>query len=169
MKARIKIPCRELEQIKHDLHRPHAFALERIGFLTAGVTQTEPDELLLFARTYRPVADEDYVPNAAVGAMIGGAAMRKALQLAYHERSSLFHIHRHGGHGRPEFSGVDLDSGQQFVPAFFHTVSRMPHGMLVLSDDSATGLLWLEAEKQSAYVTEFVAVGADYRKFGRRE
>lgn len=168
MKIRIKIPNSQLVAIHSDLHRPHAFAGERVGFLTAGVAQTGLDEITLLARAYQPVADEDYVPDPSVGVKIGGDAMRKALQFAYSPRSALLHIHSHGGRGRPEFSGVDIRSGGEFVPGFFHAISRMPHGMLVLSNDSATGLVWLGPKESGAYVAEFVGVGAPYRKFGRR-
>lgn len=168
MKARIKIPNTMLDEIRHDLHRPHAFAFERVGFITAGVTQAGPGQLLLLARAYRPVADEDYVPDRSVGVKIGSDAMRKAAQFAYQPRSALLHIHTHGGIGRPEFSGVDLKSGAEFVPAFFHSVPRMPHGMLVLSNDSATGLLWFGPEDAGTYAAEFIGVGAPYRKFGER-
>jgi hypothetical protein len=168
MKARIKIPNAMLDEIRDDLHRPHAFAYERVGFMTAGVTQAAPGQLLLLARAYRRVADEDYVPDPTVGAKIGSDAMRKAVQFAYQPRSALLHIHSHGGHGRPNFSGVDLTSGAEFVPGFFHSVPRMPHGMLVMSNNSATGMLWFGPEETGTYVAEFVGVGTPYRKFGMR-
>lgn len=167
MKVRLKMPNRLLADIRADLERPHAFAYERVGFLTAGVALAEGDMLML-ARAYRPVADEDYVRDPTVGVKIGGAAMRKALQFAYQPRSALLHIHTHGGRGRPDFSGVDLRSGREFVPGFFHTVPRMPHGMLVLSDNSATGMLWLSGEDSGIHISEFVGVGAPCQRFGGR-
>jgi hypothetical protein len=157
-----------LDDIRRDLQRPHAFAFERVGFLTAGIAQAGPSQLLALARAYRPVADEDYVPDGSVGVKIGSDAMRKAAQFTYQGRSTLLHIHSHGGVGRPEFSGVDLKSGSEFVPGFFHSVPRMPHGMLVLSNDSATGLVWFGPEQSGCYAAEFVSVGAPYRKFGAR-
>lgn len=168
MKVRIKIPNALLADIRQDLHRPHPFAYERVGFLTAGAAQAGEEGLLLLARDYRPVADEDYEQDPTVGAMIGSDAMRKGVQFAYQHRSALLHVHTHGDVGQPDFSRVDLRSGAQFVPGFFHSVPRMPHGMLVLSDDSATGLIWFGEDGPVAYVAEFVGVGAPYRKFGAR-
>ena len=52
-------------------------------------------------------------------------------------RSALLHIHSHGGFGWPDFSDVDLKSGREFVLGFFHSVPRMPHGMLALRALSA--------------------------------
>lgn len=168
MKAIIKITNSMLAQMRRDLHRPHAFAYERVGFLTAGVATAGDGQLLLLARAYQAVADDDYVPDRTVGVAIGSDAMRKAAQFAYQPRSALLHVHSHGGVGRPEFSGVDLRSGAEFVPGFFHSVPRMPHGMLVLSNDSASGMLWLSPEGGGTYVAEFIGVGAPYQKFGVR-
>jgi proteasome lid subunit RPN8/RPN11 len=166
MNTRLKIQSDLLDQIREDLERPHAFAAERVGFITAGVTWVG-EGLMLLARSYHPVADEDYVEDPSAGATIGGDAMRKALEAAYTPRSVLLHLHSHGGRGRPDFSGIDLRSGAKFVPGFFHAVSRMPHGMLVLSNDSATGKLWLSGEDRGSYINEFVGIGAPIKKFGR--
>lgn len=167
MKIKLKVQSTLLDQIRQDLERPHSFAAERVGFLTAGVAMAV-DWLLLLVRGYQPVADGDYVRDYTAGATIGGDAMRKALEAAYAPRSALLHLHSHGGRGTPGFSGTDLRSGAEFVPGFFHAVSRMPHGMLVLSDDSAAGMLWLNGEDGGSDITEFVAVGAPLKKFGRR-
>ena len=116
MKARIKIPNRMLDEIRDDLRRPHAFAHERVGFITAGVASPGPGELMLFARAYRPVEDQDYVPDPTVGVKIGGDAMRKALQSAYRPRAALLHVHTHGGRGTPDFSDVDRTPTERTNP-----------------------------------------------------
>lgn len=167
MKTRFKIPTQTLALMRADLHRRHAFAHERVGFLTAGAAHTANGGLNLYARDYQPVADEDYVDDPSVGAQIGPNAFAKALQLAYTPRSALFHVHSHGGQGNPGFSGVDLTSGAEFVPGFFNAIGRYPHGMIVLSDDSATALMWVNT-KERGYVAEFIAVGAPQYSFGVR-
>lgn len=167
MKIRLKIHADLLEGIRRDLERPHAFAAERVGFVTAGVA-VSGEWLLLLAREYHPVADEDYLRDFSAGATIGSDAMGKAAERAYEPRSALLHIHYHGGRGKPAFSGTDLRSGAEFVPGFFHVTAKMPHGMLVLSDDSATGMLWLDGKKDGTDIDEFVSVGSRIEKFGRR-
>ena len=168
MNLRFKIPSRMLAGIRADLRRRHAFARERVGFMTAGATWLDRNTILLLARDYRPVEDADYVPDPSVGVQIGSDAMRKAAEFAYRSRSALFHIHTHGGRGRPDFSGVDLRSGREFVPGFFNVVSRMPHGMLVLSDDAATGMFWCNAGDVGHYITQFVDIGAPQTTLGAR-
>jgi len=166
MSARIKISRHTLADIRADLSRAHAFAHERVGFLTAGVTRQPDGALLLLARDYLPVEDGDYRANPSVGAEIGADAIRKGLQAAYKGKSALLHLHSHGGGGRPEFSAVDLEGGRAFVPSFFNAVPQMPHGILVLSNDSARGLLWTHPKEQPTYIAGFVQVGVPFRKFG---
>ncbi|QOG19245.1 hypothetical protein [Bradyrhizobium sp. SEMIA] len=167
MKIHVKIAWELLASIRADLQRRHAFAHERVGFLKAGACMAE-GALLLFAIAYQPVADDDYERDPLVGARIGGSAMRKGLQFAYQSRSALLHVHAHGGRGRPEFSGIDLRSGAEFVPGFFHAIPRMPHGMIVLSNDSATAKVWLDESDHGTYASSFTAVGAPLVKFGER-
>lgn len=165
MKCRIKITDTLLSNIHVDLHRRHPFAHERVGFITAGVARVS-EGLMLFCRTYHPVADGDYEYSRSVGAQIGSNAMRNAIEAAYQNRSALIHVHTHGGIGQPEFSTTDLESAPEFVPGFFSALPRTPHGIVVLSNNSAQGLLWLNPKAQPLPVDGFVQVGAGIRKFG---
>jgi hypothetical protein len=169
MKARIKILARTLDAIRTDLSRAHSFAHERVGFLTAGAASFDREGLLLLGRTYRPVDEEDYERDPSVGVKIGSGAMRKALQAAYRPPACVLHVHTHGGTGRPHFSGVDRRSAADFVPSFFNAVPRMAHGVLVLSDNSASGLLWFGSDQGGAYVTDFITVGAPFIKYEVRD
>ncbi|MGL4239436.1 hypothetical protein [Tabrizicola sp.] len=155
----VKIDGRLLDAVRGDLERPHAFAYERVGFFTAGAADLE-GRLHLMIQTYTPVADEDYEVDRKVGAKIGSAAMRKAVQSAYRPAASLLHVHSHGGRGKPRFSGVDLHSANYFVPGFFETTPRMPHGLLVLSDNAATGLLWLASDRPPVTIDQFQRIDA---------
>ncbi|MDO8773510.1 MAG: hypothetical protein Q7K57_33350 [Burkholderiaceae bacterium] len=166
MKTYIKISGPLLNAIRADLHRRHAFAFERVGFLTAGASWTLSGDLVLLCRDYQPVADEDYERCNTVGARIGSAAMRKALQAAYCHKSTILHIHTHGGTGLPEFSPVDLHSANEFVPGFFNALPQMPHGIAVLSNDSARCLLWTGPKEPPRYVDGFQKIGTPLIKFG---
>ena len=163
MTIHLKINGRLLDAVRQDLHRPHPFAYERVGFFTAGAADLG-DRLLLLVRDYTPVVDEDYEIDRKVGAKIGSAAMRKAVQSAYRPAAALLHVHTHGGWGKPGFSGVDLDSAMAFVPGFFETTPRMPHGLLVLSNDAAHGLLWLASERPPAIIDQFQRVDAPLQR-----
>lgn len=163
MKVTLKIDGRLLDEIRQDLARPHPFAHERVGFLTAGVAAIAGG-LTMIVRDYRPVEDEDYELDRRVGAKIGSAAMRKAVQSAYRPPAALLHIHTHGGRGQPDFSQVDLNSAQSFVPGFFETTPRMPHGLLVLSDNSARGLLWVADGRAPLNIDFFTRIDAPLQR-----
>lgn len=168
MHARLKLGEGLLEQIRADLARPHPVAHERVGFLTAGATVEGFSRLLLCARDYRPVDDDDYLPSSdpMVGVTIGSSAMRKAVQAAYRPPAAILHVHTHGRRGRPMFSRVDLEGAAQFIPSFFGPIPRMPHGMLLLSDNSARALIWTAAHQAPIMVTDIVTIGRSISKFG---
>jgi hypothetical protein len=161
--VRAKIEGAMLDGIRQNLAIPHHFAHERVGFLRAALAEA-PGRLLVLVRGYQPVADGDYEEVYGAGATIGSDAMRKAVQWAYRPAAALIHIHTHGGSGLPAFSGVDLRSAGEYVPGFFETVPKMPHGIVVLSNNAATGLLWLSPERKPVAITEFIRVGAPLRR-----
>ncbi len=157
MKIKLKIAGHILDWVRNDLRRRHPFAHERVGFLKAGAADAAGD-LLLTVLSYMPIADDDYENGHGVGAQIGSNAMRKAVQAAYRPPSALLHIHTHGGRGVPGFSPVDLDSAREFVPGFFQSCPRMPHGLIVLSNNAATGLLWLSPNRPPEPIAQFIRV-----------
>ena len=88
------------------MDRPHPFAAERVGFLACRAGRLDGGGIVILAADYDPVADEDYVDDLRVGAMMGPAAIRKALQRAYNDGRgdlSLFHVHMHEHSGLPGF------------------------------------------------------------------
>jgi len=159
MNIHTKIDGHLLDQVRADLARPHAFAHERVGFLFAGVAAFGRD-LLLMCREYRPVADEDYIDDPRVGAMMGSDAIRKALQHSYQTKTAVLHIHTHEHQGRPNFSGVDSRENAKFVPNFFNVSPQRPHGAIVLSHDAMRGNLWLRRDAEPRPIGRFTVVGA---------
>src|SRR5450759_2444986 len=96
-----------MARMRSDLMRPHPFAYERVGFITTRAARGL-DHLVVLAEHYYPVADEDYLPDETVGAMMGPEALRKALELALLNPVGIFHVHMHLMGRRLWFSGIDL-------------------------------------------------------------
>ena len=165
MKVRFKITADLLADIRADLARPHAFAHERVGFISAGISPMAQD-IMVLARAYRPVRDDDYLNDPSVGAMMGREAIRKSLEWAMQGGHAMFHVHTHGGAGIPGFSGIDLRENRKFVPDFFKVTPRCPHGALVLSDTAASGQIWFGRGREPSGIDEFVVVGPSLRKWG---
>lgn len=162
MKIRFKITSALLATIRIDLRRPHPFAHERVGFIAAGLAAAH-DELLILAREYRPVRDDEYLKDARVGAMMSADAIRRARQWAMDERVAIFHVHTHGGTGIPGFSGVDISENAKFVPNFVSVAPHGVHGAIVLSDTAAYGQVWLGRKSPQPFITMFSEIGMPIR------
>ena len=161
---RLKITSALLDEVRRDLARPHAFAHERVGFLKAGLAISKCDCAIL-VHSYAPVADDDYLKDPSVGAMMGPHAIGKAMAAAFEDVVALFHVHSHGGRGIPRFSSVDLRENRKFVPDFFKVRPQRPHGAVVLSDTYAYGQVWLEPAEPARPIDLFQLVGPQYRKW----
>ncbi len=164
MNIRFKITSALLATIRTDLRRPHPFAHERIGFIATGLAVSH-DELLVLARQYRPVRDDEYLPDPNVGAMISAEAIRRARQWAINDRAAIFHVHTHGGRGVPGFSGVDNRENAKFVPNFVSVAPQCVHGAIVLSDTAAFGQVWLGRNSPQPFIGTFNEIGMPVRSW----
>lgn len=150
-----------LQDVRRDLARLHPFAAERVGFISVRAAAI-PNGVLLLAEKYHPVADEDYVDDPRVGAMMSQEAIRKALNVALLQSVGMFHVHTHEHTGRPWFSRTDLREQVKFVPDFFKVCRKLPHGAIVLSHDHAAGRVWVSPDAVTN-ISEFNAMGAHVR------
>ena len=80
MKILFRIPRGLVRDIHADLNRPHAFALERVGFLSCRQSILSQG-LAILAERYHPVADLDYVDDPTCGAVVGASGFRNLLSL----------------------------------------------------------------------------------------
>lgn len=160
MKLIFRIPGPLLLEIRADLARPHDFAAERVGFISCNVASLSDGGILILARTFHQVDDDDYLDDHRVGAMMGPDAIRKALQLAYKLPTALFHVHVHEHRGTPWFSRTDLSENANFVPDFWHVRPTFPHGAIVLSLDSMAGMCWIPGKPKPLRIQDFARIGA---------
>jgi hypothetical protein len=164
MKVVFKIAEGLFCSVMEDLRRPHAFALERVGFLLCRPGDLPGGGLSIFAGAFHSVADEDYLDDQTAGAVMGSDAIRKALQASYNKNASMFHVHIHEHKGKPAFSGTDKRETALFVPDFWHVQPALPHGAVVLSKDSAFGQCWIPGIAMPQEITDFISVGAPIRR-----
>ena len=152
-----KIQARLYEKIRADLRRPHAYANERVGFLTVGSART-PNGLLLLAQEYWPIADDHYVDNPNVGAEYDERAIRVIMELAYNQSVGIFHVHEHP-HNMQWFSNLDLASIPQLVYGLFSYSSKSVHGAVLLTDIPCNSMLWLPGASSSRRISQFQIIG----------
>jgi hypothetical protein len=157
MKTIFRTTTAFLDRVRDDLVRPHPFAFERLGFVTARAAKGM-DHLVIIAENYHPIADGDYLRDETVGAMMGPDAIRKGLNLALIDTVGVFHVHMHDHAGPPRFSRTDLREQPKFVPDFFKLRPEMPHGAILLSHDQLAGRIWLNAQTVRE-IDEFNIVG----------
>ena len=151
MTATIVIGKILLARIHADLNRPHAFAAERVGFLVCSSAH-DGNDWTIHAVAYDAVPEGEYVNFTSVGAAVQKSVFRRYQMKAHREPVSIFHIHRHAHYGTPRFSAVDRREAQRFVPEFVTARGELPHGILLLSYDSAHALVWLPGAPHAAVV-----------------
>lgn len=159
-KISFKITSSLDRQVRSNLQAKHKFAAERVGFIACKVAELDDDGLILLAKDYYPVADDDYIDDMSVGAMMGPAAIRKALKIAYTENMCMFHVHMHEHRGIPRFSKVDLRESAKFIPDFWNVRPKLPHGTLVLSHNAASGLCWVPESKNILPITDITVTSS---------
>ncbi|WP_293346346.1 hypothetical protein [Phenylobacterium sp.] len=165
MKVLFKIGSGLLRCIRQDLYRKHPYAHERVGFITAKAAALAGGGLCVTAYGYETVADDHYMDRPEVGAFVGAAGLRAALQHAYRAKCSMFHVHLHEHRGRPWFGEYDLSENAKFVPDFFNVAPATPHGAVILSHDAAAGLCWRAGSQEPQVISEVVEGGAPLRIF----
>ena len=165
MKVRFKITTALLTAIRSDLRRPHPFAHERVGFISAGLSASG-DDLLVLAHAYRPRGRRRVPARPNSGRNDGSRRPFATLcSVALQGGVAMFHVHTHGGNGIPGFSGIDLRENAKFVPDFFKVAPQCAHGAIVLSDTAAHGLIWFGRAQPNEFITSFVEVGVPLCKW----
>ena len=155
----IRLPKHLVEDMKADLRRPHPSAAERVGLLSVATGRGEGGELLALGLEYRPVQEEHYVEDPTVGVKIGVGAIRAAIDRIRLAHRGLFHVHLHEHRGVPGFSSTDRREQPRLVESFRRVGASVPHGMLVLSDDSATAWVWLPGDAEPVRAKSITIVG----------
>lgn len=159
MSVQFRLPRWLYEQIRGDLSRPHPFAAERVGFLSARPGNQTASPLLVLFTNYSVVPDADYIDDMTSGARIGSSAIRATMQRILDERSGGFHVHMHPHIGRPYFSKMDLREGPRLIESFRNVAPNLPHGMLLLSEDSCLGQVWLPKHTSLVAANRISVVG----------
>jgi hypothetical protein len=88
------------------------------------------------------------------------------MQVAYRERCSLVHVHRHEHEGPPGFSRVDISENAKLIPSFWNVVPDAPHGAVVLSFDRAHGRVWDCDDRMDREIASICVVGAQIQELG---
>lgn len=147
------------DRVLEDLRRPHPFAYERIGFLSARLGTAADGQRLVLLTDYHQVPDHQYVKDSGCGARINSDAIREAMQRVLDTGAGSFHVHLHEHRGAPGFSGTDADETPRVVAGLRTVGPSSSHGMLLLSDDRAEAWVWLPGEAEHTRAARITVVG----------
>ncbi len=145
--------------IQADLDRTHKFAAERVGFATCRYGTGQDGEPIVLVFGYVPVPDGHYIPDRLVGARIGSPAIRLVMQRALDVECGLLHVHMHFDRGRPNLSPVDKREIPRLVQSFRNLKRNMPHGILLINEDSCAAWVWPPGHEEAMEMDEITLVG----------
>lgn len=157
--VRVRIPRAAYIRVKEDLARSHPFAYERLGFLSAKLGNTTGHEPLVLFTNYYPVTDNQYIEDPHSGARINSEAIREGMQRVLDNGDGLFHVHSHGGRGKPAFSFMDLEETPRIVSSLQVAGPRQAHGMVLLSNNYCIAHVWLPSSAEPVVADRVSVVG----------
>ncbi len=160
MKVRIRISKKLYEAVLTDLRRPHLFAAERVGFLSAHLGRVSESEMVILLTAYISVPDDLYIEDYTVGARINSEAIRRAMQTVLDTGQSLYHVHLHDWTGSPGLSLTDQSEIPPIVKSL-HNVggASIPHGLIVFSRNKAYALTSFSKEEEMVSARRISVVG----------
>ncbi|MDP3071326.1 MAG: hypothetical protein Q8N18_13635 [Opitutaceae bacterium] len=159
MKVELRIPSTIRAEALKDLARQHAFAFERVGFLAATTTLLGLDHHLVLITDYHPVPDDHYIDDPSVGACIGGAAIRAAMQRVIDEGKGQLHVHLHDHAGPTGPSFTDRKGLPPVVRSLATVGPNQASGYLLFSSDSAWAELRVPGVAAPVLATKITSVG----------
>lgn len=165
MNCTIRIPSDVAEEAIADLHRPHQFAAERIGFLHARPATIGAHGCILIAFRYLSVPDHQYVRDRTVGARIDGAAIRSQMEICLAEGVSVLHLHLHEFEGGAGFSPTDREGYPALFRSLRNAAPNAPHGALVLAPDGAYAEVLMPGNDDPVPARKIVIVGRPMKFF----
>lgn len=146
-------------RMKDDLARTHAFACERVGFLSAVLGNRSGEEGLVLVTNYYPVAEDHYIDDPHSGARINSTAIREAMQRVIDTGQGEFHVHCHAHRGKPGFSSMDLEETPRIVSGLQIVGPAQAHGMALLSHDHCIVYVWMPGADEPLIANRVSVVG----------
>lgn len=157
MNVHVRMTRKLYDEIKADLSRPHEFASERIGFISAKLGGRDSQTKFVLLSSYHPVVDSHYIEDDYVGARINASAIREAMQWVLDTGDGCYHVHMHPHLGSPRLSFTDEKEIPPIVSSLRVVGKHASHGIIVLSRNNATGYVWLPNNSKSI-IAETVSI-----------
>lgn len=151
--------------------RPHPVAAERVGFVLGRMGTLADRGIAILLNWYHSIPDSQYMDDPTVCARINSEALTWAMQAVYQGRSAregIFHIHMHSHSGETGMSAVDSREIPKLIPGFQSVSNNAVHGIIILSSNHGSGLVWLPSRKEPRRADCISVIGAPVKVFERR-
>ena len=158
MQRKLKIPRALFEAALADLHRPHPFAAERVGFFSTKLTRAK-GLILIHCVAYHPVSDEHYIRDHSVGVRIGTGAITEAMARCAVNGVGQLHIHAHGGRATPVPSITDSTESPLLARSLWNVDRTHACGWGILNNDSGWASIFVSIEEDAATEPEVAIIG----------
>ncbi len=159
MKIHVKILRSTYDLMRSDLLKPHPFAYERIGFLSAKTGNKSRKILLVLLTEYHTVSDHNYIEDENSGARINSTAIREVMQRILDTRNGAFHVHVHAHNGIPHLGKMDRTEIPPLIQSFRTVGSEASHGILLLSNNSCYCKVWAPNSTIPTDASKFSIIG----------
>ena len=169
MNVKIRLTRKLLDEMRQDLLRPHEFAAERVGFITAKIGNKFSESSLVLFSQYHSVADAHYIDDPNVGARIDSAAIRAAMQTVLDTKSGAFHVHLHDHRGKPGFSRTDKREIPNIISGLRVAGPKQPHGMFLLSRDDCFAQIWMPEKTDFVCAAKISVIGFPMKFFSEKK
>jgi hypothetical protein len=159
MSVGIRLTRELYERALADLRRPHPFAFERVGFVTAHLGNAGGEYKLVLVTEYYSIPDDQYVEDPTCGARINSEAIRDAMQRVLDLNAGSFHVHLHEHSGKPGFGQTDQEEIPRIIEGLRIVGPEQIQGMLLFSADRAAAQVWLLSESEPLKAAKITVVG----------
>ena len=162
----LKLSGKLHDEIVADLSRPHSFALERVGFALSRTTRLDEEDRMVLLTRYLRIPDDQYLKDRHVGCRIGTNAITLGAHAAYNGRArgeGVFHVHIHGHTGMPRLSKTDFAEILEVIRGYRSIGRAASHGILLLSQDSASAWTWLPNGSDAIKIDRITVVDSPLR------
>lgn len=130
----LRIPKVLFDSMNNDLHRPHPFAMERVGFFSTNILKIGLKFTIITVTAYHSVPDDQYINDPHVGAKISSSTIREAMQRILSTGHGCLHVHLHGFDPSPSYT--DLNSLPEVAKAFHNANPEKASGYAIFGRDS---------------------------------
>jgi len=137
---KLNISIQTVAKARADLTLPPVSGMERLGLSFARYASTY-NTTTIVATEYIPLPENAYVAGHHAPVSFDSRWLMQQSATAAQQHAGIFLVHLHEHRGKPWFSPIDMRTNRDIIRPIALIEQTLPTGALLLSIDSAAGLL----------------------------